>query len=295
MFKTWFIYILSLIAAAVFFLFYKMWVAWFLLMLLLLIPVISLIVCLIASTASDYEGSMPDNIRYQDEAKLDIKIKGISSMMSFVMFKVDVYDMMTGVSKEIGSYRCDSEVPSIPIDTSHCGSFEYLIHDIRIYDLLGFFCFKKLHDSSHKILVLPRPVIPTVKPDLNGYKAKNIKPALFPGSEIYDIRDYVPGDPMKTVHWKISAKKDKLLVKDPMEECHAHSRESIRLSEDRDYLDRMLGEILFTSSYFLDHDTPHKIRVIPGNNREIAFDIDSKKDLDRAILRILHMNLPKEE
>jgi uncharacterized protein (DUF58 family) len=34
----------------------------------------------------------------------------------------------------------------------------------------------------------------------------------FPG---YEHRDYVPGDPLKRVNWKLSAKRDRLLVRKP--------------------------------------------------------------------------------
>ena len=70
------------------------------------------------------------------------------------------------------------------------------------------------------------------------------------------------GDPIKSIHWKASAKKDKMLVKEAQEECFGHSRVFMQLQEDRDLLDRKLGEMLFTSTYFLNHDISHKIRIL---------------------------------
>ena len=53
--------------------------------------------------------------------------------------------------------------------------------------------------------------------------------------------------------------------------------------------------MLFTSTFFLNHDISHKIRILPPKKREVAFDIQSQRDLDKAIIRILHMKIPKEK
>ena len=44
----------------------------------------------------------------------------------------------------------------------------------------------------------------------------------------------------------------------------------------------------------LDDETAHKIRVIPPDRREIAFEVESETDLQRAIVMILRMRIPDE-
>lgn len=39
-------------------------------------------------------------------------------------------------------------------------------------------------------------------------------------SEIFDIRDYVPGDDIRTVHWKLSAKTGSLIVRQASDPSH---------------------------------------------------------------------------
>ena len=62
-----------------------------------------------------------------------------------------------------------------------------------------------------------------------------------------------------------------------------------------DLLDLHLGQILFTSRFFIDHETSHKIRVIPPDRSEVSFDIESETDLERALGIILRMRIPKEK
>ena len=59
-------------------------------------------------------------------------------------------------------------------------------------------------------------------------------------------------------------------------------------------MDRTLGEVLFTSRYFLSHEVEHKIRVLPPVKKEIGFDIASKEDLDKAMISILHIPIPED-
>ena len=92
----------------------------------------------------------------------------------------------------------------------------------------------------------------------------------------------------------MSAKKDKLLVKEPLEEYGGHSRVILKLTHDRDLMDLHLGQILFTSRFFIEHETPHKIRIIPPDRREIAFEVESETDLQRAIAMILRMRIPDD-
>jgi hypothetical protein len=92
----------------------------------------------------------------------------------------------------------------------------------------------------------------------------------------------------------MSAKKDALLVKEPLEEYGGHSRVLLRMSGDRDEMDLHLGQIVFTSKFYIEHEISHRIRVIPPDKGEVAFEIESDLDLERAIVSILRMRIPKE-
>lgn len=42
-------------------------------------------------------------------------------------------------------------------------------------------------------------------------------------SEIFDIKDYTPGDDLRFVHWKLSGKADHLIMRQPSESTHYHA------------------------------------------------------------------------
>ena len=295
MLKTWVIYSVSLFSAFIFFLCYKMWVSWFCLIVLLLIPFLALGMCIIASRTFTFKSDCPRNCVIGDPASIRITTGGIASYFSFCRIRSVITDRMAGTAQKTSIMVHDSGTTKFRLDTSHCGSFSYKMIRYEIYDLFGFFHFSKNINKDNEFLVRPVPSMPEIMPDMYGFKAKNLRKAKQPNTEIYDIREYQKGDPVKSIHWKMSAKKDKLLIKEPLEEYGGHSRVILKLTEDRDLLDLHLGQILFTSRFFIDHETSHKIRVIPPDRSEVSFDIESETDLERALGIILRMRIPKEK
>ena len=295
MLKTWVIYSVSLFSTFIFFLCYKMWVSWFCLIVVLFIPFLALLMSVIASQTMTFKVENPGNAPVGVPLYIKITVEGNASYFAFCRINAEVTDHMAGTTKKLALIVHDKGTTKIPVDTSHCGSYSYKMPKIDIYDLFGFFHFSKTIGKDSEIVVKPVPAMPERMPDMFGFKAKSLRKAKQPNTEIYDIRDYQMGDPVKSIHWKMSAKKDKLLVKEPLEEFGGHSRVILKLTSDRDVLDLHLGQILFTSRFFIEHETPHKIRVIPPDRSEIAFDVESESDLQRAIYMILRMRIPDEE
>lgn len=294
MVRTWLAYFAALISTFVFFLCYKMWVAWYCLVLLLTVPVFAFILAVIASVTLRYKTEAPVIATIGKPAYIRFTLEGFAAFFSYCTIKTAVTDHMAGETKKSVLRITDSGVTKIPLDTKHCGAFTYKMSKIYISDLLGFFKFSKNLGRDMEFLVKPVPEMPGYMPDVYGFKAKSLRKSNKPNSEIYDIRDYQLGDPVKSIHWKMSAKKDKIMVKEPLEEYGGHSRVILKLSDDRDILDLHLGQVLFTSRFYLDHETSHIIRVIPPDSKEVAFNVESETDLQRALLQILHMRIPEE-
>lgn len=295
MVRSWAIYILSLLSSFVFFLCYKMWVSWICLIVILLIPFLSFAMMLIASRTMTFNTQCPGNVLIGTPTSILVTTGGIASYFSYCRLKMTVTDRMAGTTKKHTIAINDKGTSKIPVNTDHCGSYSYDLTWLTVYDLFGLFFTKTNINKTNEILVKPAPSMPDVMPDMYGFKAKNLRKSKQPGAEIYDIKEYQIGDPIRSIHWKMSAKKDTLLVKEPLEEYGGHSRVILRLTGDRDKLDLHLGQIIFTSRFYIEHETSHKIRIIPPDKGEVAFEIESETDLERAVAKILRMKLPKED
>ena len=104
---------------------------------------------------------------------------------------------------------------TMPFHADHVGRFTPGVRSWQVEDLMGFFQYRHVvNDSCFQLLVLP---------NLFLTKPLTLSPG-DPGSDIMaratedlsapsDIRSYQVGDPMKKIHWKLSLRKQELLVR----------------------------------------------------------------------------------
>ncbi|MBR5976117.1 MAG: DUF58 domain-containing protein [Clostridiales bacterium] len=296
MLRSWVMYILALLGAAAFFLFYKMWFAWYVLIVVVSILPIAILISAVSALFFKLESDAFRKVLKDEDAQISFTSSGLQAF-PFALYSVKILltETMTGEVSLIKFLSQGNTSDSILLDTHHCGTYRFSSAKVRIYDMFGLFFIPRTFELIGEVVVMPVPCMPAAMPDLSGFKAKGLRKSNRPNTEIYDIREYIPGDPIKRIHWKLSAKKDILMIKEPQEETFGHSRIYLPLSRNRGKLDRNLGEVLFTSRYFLEHDVEHKIRVLPPMRKEIAFDVATREDLDKAILSILHMPIPEED
>lgn len=296
MIRSWVLYILSLLGAFAFFLCYKMWFSWFVLIVVVAILPLAAVVSFACSMFFQIHADAFRKVMKDEDTKITLTSHGLE-FFPFARYSVKVIltEVMTGEQSIVKLLSQAETSDSIYIDTRHCGTYRLSAAKARVYDMFGLVFIPKTLPIEGEVVVMPIPSIPEAIPDMSGFKAKGLRRSNQQNMEIYDIRDYVPGDPIKKIHWKLSAKKGTLMIKEAQEQTYGHSRLFMPLTRNREKLDRYLGEVLFTSRYFLEHDVEHKIRVIPPMRKDISFDIASKEDLDRAIVSILHMPIPEEE
>jgi uncharacterized protein (DUF58 family) len=88
--------------------------------------------------------------------------------------------------------------------------------EVTAADPLGIFQFRSdvAVDSTLVIYPAPAPVPPLFLPGGNPYGASPLHSAEMrgEGSEFYGIREYQPGDPLRRVHWRSSARMGRLAV-----------------------------------------------------------------------------------
>jgi uncharacterized protein (DUF58 family) len=91
---------------------------------------------------------------------------------------------------------------------------------IQLADLQGFFFHASFVQAPVVLRVLPRLV--ERGPQTGTTKRFNMLPPAGThrlhvpgsGSELLDLRDYLPGDPPRTIAWKVSARRDRLITKE---------------------------------------------------------------------------------
>ena len=97
------------------------------------------------------------------------------------------------------------------------GLYEVGIKDIELFDLFGLFKFKRTINIIEEILVLPKKILlySSVNSNITSDdgEEKNKRKIGEDRTIVSYIRDYTDGDNVNSVHWKLSSKKDDLIVK----------------------------------------------------------------------------------
>lgn len=107
---------------------------------------------------------------------------------------------------------------TLPVAATYPGLLKISVTCVYIKDLMGFLRLKKLVEQTAELSILPRAVT-----DI-AYEKTSLEQGMLESeesskrgndfSDVQEVREYIPGDKLMSIHWKLSAKRDILMVKD---------------------------------------------------------------------------------
>ncbi len=172
-------------------------------------------------------------LRFTCKQELDKKIVTKGDKVNFIFsvnnedkflypfIKVTLYGDDTIFSHQFQT-KCFSLAPgkekaySFQLECKYRGIYEMGIKSIEVGDLLGLFRLKYDYTENRYITVYPR-IVPLerfrLKSSLLSETQTNLSSHNEDMAAISDIRDYILGDSIKKIHWKLTAKTGELLVK----------------------------------------------------------------------------------
>ena len=179
-------------------------------------------------------------------------------------------------------YRAKEGLP-----TMHCGGIAVTIAGARVCDYLGLFALPVRHTGSATVLVRPKPLPVREVPDLERFLARSWKPKFGGGfAENHELRLYRPGDSLNQVHWKLSAKTGKLMLREPMEPQRGLVLVTMTLRGTAEELDRKFGRLLWLGQYLVRKDISFEMRVLTGQGVQ-SLPVDGERALNKAIDSLL--------
>lgn len=105
------------------------------------------------------------------------------------------------------------------LKSKYCGKIEIKIKEIIIYDYFGIFKNRIDSNINKDLLILPKTF--NVDIDLSKSHMDNLESPLnsnmhkgIDNTEIFGIREYIPGDNIRNIHWKLTSKLDNLIIKE---------------------------------------------------------------------------------
>lgn len=296
MIKKWLLYLPGLLGALVFHIYYFGWFSWFVLVLALCLPLFSLIVSILAMARVRLTLDVPARCDRGDPAYVTLRALGGFLPLPRCRFRLVIRSVMTGEERVLKQQAPGQDSWYVPLDTSHCGVLRCSLAKGRVYDYLGLFGFPVKLPEPAELMVCPMPVQPEKLPNLSHFLVCRRRPKPGGGfSEEHELRDYRPGDSMRDIHWKLSVKTDRTIVREPQEPIRGLTLLTFDLRPPQEQLDGVLENLLWLSRWLMEHDTPHQIIWIDPKDFETSqISIQTMEDWGPLLAHLLHTTLRED-
>lgn len=200
---------------------------WFLVLLLalLLLPLLFWIADRCSAGHIQLWIELPVNAGKNDSIQARLHLKSSSALpVCCLSCAVEAENLLNGGKEKIS--LCTSLMPreekSLPLElkSQYCGRIQLQIRQAVLYDCFGLLPVKSPATANAAVTVQPATFYPelTVTADPNCPDDSETYSQLRPGydmTETFQIRDYQEGDSIRQVHWKLSNKFDRLIIRDP--------------------------------------------------------------------------------
>lgn len=221
MLKSWATYYIFLLASLAFALLYPCRASSAVFYMLLLLPPASLAFLALMLAGLRYEQHVDrfsavkgDAVRY----KLTVQNRGLM-MLPFV--EVCFHGGDSVFRNEFAPARLavpprGKRALEITLTCKYKGAYEMGLRQLRIKDFLGLFSFRQEMDRLGTLVVYPRIVPIVTFPMTAGYEGDaraTDRLNLENAETVSEIRKYANGDRLRSIHWKLTAKREELMVK----------------------------------------------------------------------------------
>ena len=271
-------YLLTLLGSLVFYGFYKEWLSWIAMTTIFFLPLLSLLFSLPAMLTVKASLRCPQTVRMGIPARIALHLD--------CLFPIPPVKSRIRLHNSLSQESFLGE-PGELIPTNHCGVMIISCDELLVYDYLGLFRRRLRGQDKTRVYVLPKPVPGAQLPELAGKAVSLWRPKRGGGfSENHDLRPYRPGDDLRNLHWKMSAKTGKLIYREPIEPVQNGYLLTLSLCGNAEELDRKLGRLLWISTQLTVKQLEHDVRCRTGSG-EVQFQVTDKDSLEVGMCRLL--------
>ena len=277
------VYLFALAASTLFYILYPLWIAQFIWVAVLLLLPFDLLISLPGMLTRRISLIAPDVLMQGESAnlvitttskapfpsgliktRLAISQNAVTAVNPTSIKRMEKRPPVKGweAPRHLG-LKCNPQQGSqvlVPVDTTRCDVLLFEVRRFWICSIMGLFALPISANCQTKVVVLPAPAKPPLSVLLDEMHE------FFPNpgsgySEDYDLRSYRIGDPINTMHWKLSAKHDSPITREQVGSPLHNRLLSLATWEGLDERDLILGRLYWCSTFLLEQGLSHYIRV----------------------------------
>lgn len=216
----------------------------------------------------------------------------------FVGFTADVHycfrNVFTGYSEEKKAHLWVAPMKGCEVhqqlSSRYAGRVEAEVSRFVVYDLFHIFALHGCETTATAALVWPtfsESEDEAVCSCVEGFPQEN--ESRKRGAEYnpdYEVREYIPGDELKSIHWKLTAKQDRLMVRERLATGRDKMNVLLPLTGNREENDGLLEALYGLCRLLLEKEYPVQL-YWPGKGMLQGCFVAEFGELENAISRIL--------
>ena len=191
---------------------------------MVILPLLCLPLNLIAAKKLKLTANMPVNLRKQEDGTVELTVQNpsffpICLCACHIRLENQLNGEVQSMTLSCGVWPKKTQTVRATFGSPFCGRIRLTVASACLYDCFGLVGVRA-HTVAHTASVVQPDTFPQnllLSPSAARVEDAEDYSTERPGSdlsEIFQIRDYVPGDSPRQVHWKLSQKYGKLIVKD---------------------------------------------------------------------------------
>lgn len=194
------------------------------------------------------------------------------------------------------SYAKDTYSFDLPLTMHRAGCYQISLKSLSTFDYLHFFTFTRSLTERKDLVIYPKKTVQftfdknSYGEGFDEYEETQAKGNI--SSNVTDVREYIPGDRLQKIHWKLSAKIDKLMVKEN-EQTASHQftllTELYQPVPESDCLEQALANAFSVADAFLSAGEPFFFIFYSLPKQDFSrFFICCKEELEQAFLECFY-------
>ena len=295
------LYGLTLLGVLLFHITNENYLGQFLLALCLALPLLSLALSLPGLLGCRLElSALPAALERGEEGRWQVSIRTSSALpLARLTLRLTGENLLTGETdrKRMTLLGVTRRRPArLAAPTAHCGLLELRVDRAWACDHLGLFSLPVALPPPPRMVCGPSPaqVQPPRIPEGQGARTTPASASQAGPGEDYDLRDYRPGDPMRSVHWKLSSKWDELIVRERSEALVPLPLLTLDRFGAPEALDRLLDRLAGLSRSLLDIQRPHGVLWLDRDGQPQLRVVSDEKQFSDCLLDLLGSFAPPD-
>lgn len=202
-----------------------------------------------------------------------------------------------------------SSTISFSIQSQYCGPLKIKVKRAVLYDYLRLtHATVSCINGETELIIMPQETSLSVdipRQTISELSETDEFSKRKPGndtSEVFGIRDYIPGDRLQNIHWKLSVKKDAILVKEYSLPIHCEIgiltdfAVNIKSDDSLELADGYINTVNLLSKNLVQNNQVHFISILDQTEDEIkSMQIQEEESYYEAIQKLLSIHPYKEQ